>query len=191
MHLFPEFSRAADVNRFGARYRLASAFRGVTLEGYGEATSAGYDALTRLTLAWSAFEGLLPAIRMTTHQYSAITARYDPRGCLEDVRRADPPGRVIEFVADHLKSERQRTILREFLQGNDCCLLTMAAAVRHVFVHSALTPNANQADPAAVVRVCDRLTAMLTRVMNREFSERVERLVEMFPDNPILDDVPF
>lgn len=35
-----------DVNRFRARYRVAKCFRGIELEDYGEATTAGYSALS-------------------------------------------------------------------------------------------------------------------------------------------------
>ena len=60
----PYFSRAADVNRFGARYRLARAFKGLDLDGYSVETKIGYEALTKVTLHWSAFEQLKKSINM-------------------------------------------------------------------------------------------------------------------------------
>ena len=73
------FTSAADVNRFGARYRLASAFKGLNLGGYSDTTAQGYDALTRVTLAWSAFEALLKATGRTRHDIPALSASMDFR----------------------------------------------------------------------------------------------------------------
>lgn len=193
VHLSPDFSTAANVNRFAARYRLARAFRGLELEGYRDATLLGYNALTRVTLAWSAFEGLLPAVRLHLGDIPSIRARYNSAACLADLRQADQSGKFLAFIRDRLTKKSQREELDKYLDGKDCCVLTIARGVRHIFVHGPLTPNANQADPNAVTAVCDRLAVMLRRTMDREFSGRVDRLVQMFPDKEDLDDhdVPF
>jgi hypothetical protein len=165
----------------------------MTLEGYRDTTVLGYNALTRVTLAWSAFEGLLPAVRLHLGDVPAIRARYNSAACLADLRQADPSGKFLAFVRDRLTKKSQRDELDKYLDGKVCCVLTVARGIRHIFVHGPLTPNANQADPNAVSAVCDRLAVMLRNTMDREFSERVERLVQMFPDkeDDQDDDVPF
>lgn len=63
---------AGDVNRFGARFRLAKAFRGLNLEGYSSNTASGYDALTRVLLTWSAFEQFQHTMVLTPQQLPAV-----------------------------------------------------------------------------------------------------------------------
>src|SRR5687767_6268809 len=48
-----------DLNRFAHRYRLARSFRGISLEQYAPATTAGYSGLFSVFLVWSAFEQYL------------------------------------------------------------------------------------------------------------------------------------
>src|SRR5438105_88033 len=64
------FTSSADVYRFGARYRLARAFRGLDLEDYSGPTANGYSALTRLAFTYSAFEGLMTAVSNTPPKYA-------------------------------------------------------------------------------------------------------------------------
>jgi hypothetical protein len=187
------FKSAAETNRFGARYRLAKAFRTMELDGYSDATAQGYEALTRLMFAWGAFEGLLKAIGHNHHQITEISKSYSYAGMLKDLREADPDSRFFKFVHTRLDNKNLQAEVKRFVDGHICCGITLARGARHIFVHGPLTPSANQADPAAVVGVCNRLTTCLFRVMDREFRNRVEQLVILAPpmEHPPDDSYPF
>ncbi len=73
------FTRLPHVFRFGARYHLARAFRGLDLDGYTLPIKQGYEALTRAALHYSAFEGLLQA---TDKPRSTFMVDADPTACL-------------------------------------------------------------------------------------------------------------
>jgi len=188
------FSSATHTNRFGARYRLAKAFKGLNLDGYTNATARGYDALTRATLTWSAFELFLLATRRDKTAIPAISAAFDFRPCLEELRKADPEGRFFKFVFEGLDSAAQKAEVDKFLKGAPCCAITLARAVRHIYIHGPLTPNANQASPDLVEAACNRLSQQLVEIMDREFVALVEQLVAVHRplDKPEpSDDFPF
>jgi hypothetical protein len=46
-----------DFYRFANRFRLATSFRGMDLEGFTPETTDGYGSLTRVLFTWTAFEG--------------------------------------------------------------------------------------------------------------------------------------
>lgn len=171
------FKSAATVNRFGARYRLAKAFKSIELDGYHAATVNGYCSLTRLMLAWGAFEGLLIAIGKTKHDLEQISSRYDYAGLLKELGKSDPERRFFSFVRENIHNKNQKGEVQKFITGQPCCGLTLAKSVRHIFVHGLLTPSANQTEPTLAAAVCEQLTFCLFKVMDREFTERLQELL--------------
>lgn len=174
------FARAAVVNRFQARYRLARAFRGMNLDGYSEATVRGYNALTEVSLHWTAFEAMLEALRTTG---DAVAGRYSHEDCISTLRAADEGNRFFRFVHAHLdaNAKRLRRQLESYLDGKACPSLPLAKSIRHIFFHGMLTPNAQAARPENVEVICKRLSRSLVIMMNSEFRSHVDDLVEMFP----------
>ena len=176
----PAFAKAAVVNRFCARYRFARAFRGLVLEGYSSDTRQGYDALTKVSLHWSAFEQLLRAIKVTDAR--SIAARHDFAQCLSDMRAADPTNVFFQFVLSHLDSESLKAPVGEYILGKSCSALALSKAVRHIFLHGPLTPNVSGLAPSVVSAVCDALSDALVTVMDFEFERNVADLVSAYPD---------
>lgn len=175
------FARVAIVNRFQARYRFARAFRGLNLEGYSLTTAAGYDALTKVSLHWSAFESACAALRIPAVNIPKVAANYDNTQCLADLRRVDPEGRFFTFVREHLDGDRHRAQIADFLDGEDCSPIALVKAVRHIFLHGPLTPNASQVHPHSVKAMCDRLSRALMVITDKEFSGRVKDLIAAYP----------
>jgi hypothetical protein len=171
------FRSRAAVYRFCARYRLAKAFQGMNLDGYTQPTADGYSALTRLAFTWSAFEGLTKALGQSAAHYAS---RMDPAAwgdCLAALRAMDPTYRVFGFVRRCLTKKTEKAEVDKFLLGNPCSGVILACAVRNIFLHGDLTPNADQCPPPVMAAVCDRLTTALFRVMDREFRECVEQMI--------------
>jgi hypothetical protein len=175
------FAAPALVNRFRARYRFARAFRGLDLDGYGESTRQGYEAIIRVSLHWSAFETMLKALCLRGDQVPDIVARYPHAACGDDVRRADPDGRFVRFLLEQLEpyETRLRGQLEAHLAGNEVPATALSKSIRHIFLHGLLTPNAKQVDPRNVQFICNRLARGLHIIMDGEFSRAVAALFEL------------
>ena len=120
--------------RFAARYRVATAYRGVRFSGIGAATTRGYSAALGVFLAYSALE-------------ACLTAAGQPGGKV--------PGRIDLMLADRLRtalggslgieeelsSERLRIQLRRFFSGDDDDIMVPARAIRHLVAHGVFTPS--------------------------------------------------
>lgn len=189
------FTRAAEVNRFGARYRLAKACE-IRLAGYSAGTAEGYDALVKVALSWSAFESLLAAIGLGKHGVATVSARHDFSDVFTTMRAAGRVMPFFKFVSSELDSQGQRTELEHFLAGRTCCGLKLAKAVRHIFFHGTLTPNARGSEAAEVATACKALAGGVVRDMDAEFATAVQELIDVanhaFPPSVRNDrDVPF
>jgi hypothetical protein len=165
------------VNRFKARYRLARAFRGLDLEGFSRATQEGYSALTKVSLHWSAFEAMLLAFGLGDDARS-IARGYDFSRSVAAVRRYDPGDLYFTFVREMLDARSPlKRQLRQYLAGGPVTTFALAKALRHIYFHGHLTPNAREVAPGSVVAICNVLTDSLVFVMDEEFSSRADDLL--------------
>jgi len=172
------FASAKTVNRFFARYRFARAFKGLELEGYSEDTTSGYNALTKVTLHWTAFEQLCRAIKVTDMR--AIGQRHSYGECLKSIREADPQNIFFRSVKFHITAPDQKSQLDAFINNGPCTSLTLAKSIRHIFLHGPLTPNVNGCSPHAVSTICHALCKSLVEIMDVEFVNAASGLEEMF-----------
>lgn len=161
-----------DVNRFAARFRAAACYRGVTLEGYSTATAAGYSALCRVLFTWSAFESFLHICGLDQRSAGPILDGYGATAVVGEIRRADVGHVFYSFIYDRVNATHQRE-LDNFFNDDPFNAGYLASAIRHIFAHGWLTPNANQVDPDVVTTVCNTLCDFLLNVMDREFGKRV------------------
>lgn len=161
-----------DVNRFAARFRAAACYRGVNLEGYSAATASGYSALCRVLFTWSAFESFLHICGLDQRTAAPIL---DVRGALAviaEIRRTDTDSLFYRFIYDRVNAPHKRE-LDNFFNNDPFNAAYLASAIRHLFAHGSLTPNANQVNPDTVTTVCDVLCEFLLTVMDQEFGNRV------------------
>jgi hypothetical protein len=174
------FASARVVNRFYARYRLARSFIKIELEGYADSTTAGYSALTRLVLHWSAFEQLKRAIHLKDTRGSI--QKYDFEQCIETIKENDPNGNLFRFLRVHLTDEKQKIAIARYLDGLEKNPLILIKAIRHIYLHGPLTANVNGLNPTALSIICDSLCEVLAQMMQQEFRESVEQLLETHPN---------
>ncbi len=175
------FAAAKTVNRFFARYRFARAFKGLDLEGYSDETTAGYDALTKVTLHWTAFEQLCRAINITDMRTIGQRHSYDE--CLKSIREADPQNIFFKSVKFHITAPDQKNQLDIFINHGVCSSLTLAKSIRHIFLHGPLTPNVNGCSPNTVSAICDALCKSLVEIMDKEFANAASKLEELLTDS--------
>jgi len=169
---------AGDVNRFGARFRLAKSFRGLNLEGYSSNTASGYDALTRVLLTWSAFEQFQHALVLAPNQLGPIMAHYGSANLQKEIRKLDVGDRFYGFIYNRV-NPAHKAELDNYFKADPCNVAYLASSIRHIFAHGNLTPNAAQAEPAVVVEICNRLSEFLLNVMAAEFGKLMDAFVKM------------
>lgn len=165
-----------DFYRFANRFRLATAFRGMNLEGFSEETADGYASLTRVLFAWSAFEGYAELANDPSPPYPALFSNY-PKSHISGLARLcrdqDPENRLGEFLKEHSQSGYQVTFLEKFQKGHDLAVLTHAACVRHIFVHGRLTAHPNKLPAQNLTAICNALAQFLIDFMRSDFDGRV------------------
>jgi hypothetical protein len=165
-------ANTGDVNRFAARFRAAACFRGVLLDGYSADTVDGYSSLCRVLFVWSAFESFMNICGLDQRAVGPILDARGAHAVVGDIRRADPDSLFYRFIYDRVNATHQRE-LDNYFNDDPCNVGYLASAIRHIFAHGSLTPNANQVEPAAVLLVCTALCNFLMAVMDREFGDRV------------------
>jgi len=175
----PGFAKAAVVNRFLARYRLARAFRGLDLEGYSPNTLAGYNALTGLSLHWSAFEQFKKALKIESAD--GLLNKYPTDECLSMIKSLDPYFTFFTFVQDHLTGKSQKIELERFILSGEGSPLLLSKTIRHIFFHGPLTPNAKGVDPLIVQQICDCLSDFIINFIDAEFENNVNKLLVFYP----------
>jgi hypothetical protein len=163
-----------DVNRFAARFRAAASFRGIRLDGYTPATEAGYSALCRVLFTWSAFESFLTITGLDQRTAGPLLNGYGATATIEAVRTADAQNRFYGFIRARVNPTHQAE-LDNYFNNDPCNVGYLASAIRHLFAHGWLTPNANQVDPTAVETVCAAVCDFLLNVMDQEFGARTAR----------------
>jgi len=162
-----------DVSRFAARYRVAKAFQGITLDGYSGDTITGYNSLLRVFLTWSAFERFLRVIGHTQTSIEPLLTPYRPNDCLAALRKDDIGKTFYDFVAPRVNQDHQSR-LQEFSNGTLANPTFLASAVRHLFAHGHLTAHAGGSSPEHVDQVCEILVYFHMSVMDGEFTRIVE-----------------
>ncbi len=173
----PFFNKAAEVNRFQARYRLARAFRGLILEGYSEPTKSGYEGLTKVTLYWSAFEQMLNALN--THERKIVDT-YNYVSDLARIEHIDRERRLFGFVRGKVNRRDLRTRLDEYIANGKGSVLLLSKCVRHIYLHGHLTANVRGLSPHDIQSICEFLCDVLLRVMDDEFEARVLDLKQVY-----------
>lgn len=165
----------ADINRWGARFRSARAFKGLELEGYSQAVQAGYSALCRVVFTWSAFERFLPIVGFTQDTCSPLFASPASAAVAHQVAQLDAERRFYGFV--HSRANTTHKTELSLWQNNDPYNFTyLVSAIRHIFAHGYLTPSVEGMDPADCCRICDLLCDHLLEIMDNEFTRKVESL---------------
>lgn len=174
----PFFNVAAEVNRFHARYRLARAFRGLLLEGYSDSTTAGYSALTKVALYWSAFEQMMVALNIPDPRY--FVGRHKYIDDLRQIQTVDGVRKFFGFVKEKINRKDLKTKLEEYLKNGNGNVFMLAKSIRHIYLHGHLTANVKGLAPQDIASICDRLCEMLLNVMDKEFADRVQDLMQVY-----------
>lgn len=167
--------KIGDVNRFGARFRVAVSFKEIVLEEYGSETSDGYSALCKVFLAWSAFEAFMNVFDITQKSATSVVNSSSATSVVSNIRTLDENDSFYKFIYERVNSAHQKQ-LDEYFTSNPCNALYLASAIRHLFAHGPLTPNANKVRPSVVCEICQLLFEFLIHVMDSAFTKHIKKM---------------
>lgn len=131
--------------KFNARYKLASAFTGLTAEGIEKPTLDVYSVIAKVALSYSALEALEKALLVSPHRNQLKHPVSSP-----SISAALAEGRfshLIELIADSEDNEYRRSTLQNRIEQIGVNLDTadarpFAEGIRHVFFHGLFTAHA-------------------------------------------------
>ena len=165
----------AVLYRVAARYRLSRSFSGVELQHYGFETTEGYSGLFHLFLAWSAFEPYYKALGLTAKTRDTWFAKYAPPDADAHIRALDPQSCFFNLILNKVRDDVEEHVAA-YVKNQPYGLTYLPAAVRHVFAHGILTPNANKARPTDVALLTHYLAGILLDGIASDFEARVAAL---------------
>ena len=179
----PERVSQSELNRFSARYRLASTFEGIETGDYSDETKNAYGAVLKAFLAYSALEQLHKAVKPADNGQHLIerwgTMATEPASELRECET------ILVFLENRILEEmennnnRGRTLLgrlQDFRLGNSDNCLSVATALRNAVAHGFMSVHPKGTSPRTADRFCSRIAMLLTEIADREFSSLVVEL---------------
>ncbi len=175
-----------DFYRFANRFRLAVSFRGMSLDGFTDETRAGYDALTRVFFAWSAFERYadLADDRPPFRKLFAHHPRRHVHELAARCRALDPEQRLCDFLVEQSLLPVHETHLQRYRDGHDFSVLTLAACIRHIFAHGILTAHPNKLPAGNLAGIGSGLADFLIHFVRSDFARRLTFAENRLPSSP-------
>lgn len=158
-----------SLSRFAARYRSAGNFQRAEFFGLSDDLSAGYSAIIKVMLCYSAFEILCEAIALNIREQQIVDA-----GCAKALRAeySDASSDAFPLKAA-LTNKTLLQRLDAFLNNASDDILPFATALRHLFAHGFWTPNGGEAVSRRARQTLDALSLALLWKSDQVFSGHV------------------
>lgn len=168
----------AQLSRWAARFRLAKSFKGLDLGDHyaGSDTPDLYSAITRIFFVYSAFETYCRIIGLNPSRESQVKVLQDAQSqsnAIETIRQLDPKSSFASFLEEHLSGPELRTMMREFINGQDVNVSFLARCTRHVFAHGVLTANSPGLSAKRFDQVSQIISDFLLDCMDQDFDRRI------------------
>lgn len=176
---------SAQINRFAARYRAAKSYRRIELDQYSDKTTEGYSAFCRVVFVWSAFEQYMKIMDKkqyrklsrnkngSPYEIDELLMNYGANELAQQINTVDEHLGFYRFLKKHVDKPHSRE-LDKFINNGETNVSYLASSVRHIFAHGILTPHADGGNPSNAVDICDILCSFLLRVMDEDFTKRVQ-----------------
>lgn len=130
----------ALLNRFAYRYRLAKSFVGMNAPAVGK-TLAGYDAILKLFLTYTAYEGIIKAankLRLPSVGSAANNKVIDHAL----VKRIADNDALKRYLLTTAQTKNIRAVVENVLDGGNGDIVCLIFSLRNAFSHGDLTPTA-------------------------------------------------
>ena len=171
---WPSDQLPAAVTRFGARFRVAKAFRKIEfVDGISDATAAGYSSILRLFLSYTAWEQYEAAFRLNSKRRE-IERTYCTEELRSKLRRLGVACRsFLQFLKSDSEAEALKRNIEALLSEAPFSVLHVGEAVRHSFAHGVLTPSAWRSSAQNVAGFCDVVATFIIDVMDQDAQRRI------------------
>ena len=163
------------LNRFSFRYRLAVDFQGLVAPNVGR-TLLGYNVITKVFLAYTAYEILVKAARLLKlHSVQSVDINTIFDNQLAKKLRSNEKLRNFMLTYPH-KSQELREKLKLFFQGSTHDIVCVAYALRSVFAHGELTASVIGTETKAKREMFKELADVLLSYCDKKFTDCLVRL---------------
>ena len=162
------------LNRFAFRYRLAEDFEGLVAPKVGR-TLEGYDVITKIFLAYTAYEAIVKAGRklgVSSVLPHHLNTRFDKKLAIS-LRTNE---RLKSYLLSYPFEPSLKNKLGLFFGGITSDIICVAYAIRNVFSHGDLTASAIGTETIAKRKVLYGLANSLLDYCDETFTECIERI---------------
>lgn len=167
-------SENARLNRFEARFNLASNFSGIQAKGISEATLRGYQSGFQLLLSYSAAELLSGVIdkKITDWEILNKTLADKLRKTLKSYKNSDHSDDAgSKDIGNILGSAELQKRFNAFLAEEHNDIRVVATAMRVAMAHGPFNPNAFDLTTEKDCKNVDELSKKLLMACQNEFNE--------------------
>lgn len=162
------------LNRFSFRYRLAEDFKALIAPNVGR-TLAGYDVLTKVFFAYTAYEAITKAAKYLkvgyTYRYE-LDIKFDPE--LAIIIRKNEKLKSYLLAYPHKPDVAYK--VRHFFDGTTSDIVCIAYALRNIFAHGDLTASAVGTETIAKRKMFTDLANSLLDYCDETFKLCIKRL---------------
>lgn len=165
-----------DINRLNARINLAKSFQGLKLDGIGENTVMGYNALFQIVLTHSVLERFAEIFGHSRNfdTMSKPMLAYGSESVVANFFAKDKKGRLFDFLSKRTTDKNLKAKFADCQSGESSNVAHISVVVRHIFAHGHLCANVSGMSPRAVHAACMSVSDFLLRFMDAEFTCKID-----------------
>jgi hypothetical protein len=162
------------LNKFSFRYRLAEDFEGIVAPNVGR-TLAGYNVITKVFLAYTAYEAVIKAaryLRVSSIQNIELNTCFDSALAIK-IRQNE---KLKSYLLAYPHEQAVANKIRHFFNGTSSDIVCIAFALRNIFAHGELTASVVGTETIAKRKVFTDLANSLLDYCDDTFSLCVKKL---------------
>lgn len=162
------------LNKFSFRYRLAEDFEGIIAPNVGR-TLAGYNVITKVFLAYTAYEAVIRAaryLRVRSVQDIEMNTRFDPDLAIK-IRENE---KLKLYLLAYPHEEAVAIKVKLFFNGSTSDIVCIAFVLRNIFAHGELTASVVGTETIAKRKVFTDIANSLLDYCDETFSLCLKKL---------------
>jgi len=168
-------SAVSLLSKFSFRFRLAEDFEGLVAPNIGR-TLAGYNVITKVFLAYTAYESVVKAARylkVRSVLSIELNTRFDANLALK-IRQNE---KLKSYLLAYPHDEAVATKVKLFFNGTTNDIICIAYALRNIFAHGELTASAVGTETIAKRKVFTEIANSLLDYCDDTFTLCLKKLL--------------
>jgi hypothetical protein len=163
----------ACLTRYTYRYRLAVAFEGLQASSVDKRTLAGYSCVTKLFLAYTAYDEIREAERLLLGKNKKRFHKIFDFHTANKLRRNIPLGELLKLSVAVTDKTLVKS-LHNFYDNNNNEVMCIATAIRNCYAHGDFTASGGNLRTVRERAAVEKLTEVVLMKSNEIFSEMLE-----------------